>query len=109
MTKTKPVILESVIGHKIEEDELLSVIINGEFKTVVFCRIDEDYYMVIGNTSAYKAACYWNSTSVTGLTLIEGAGEWYTTSKEENEMLYKKILATKRKNKKGRPYYRFAM
>lgn len=109
MTKTAPVHIESILEHNLEqEDVLLSVIINGEFKTMVFYKIDGENYIIIGDTSAYKAACYWNSASVTGYSLIEGIGEWYETTEEESAAIYKKVAATQKINKKGRPYYRFS-
>ena len=109
MTKIEPIHIESIVGHTIEESELLSVIINGEFKTIVFYKLDGKNYIIIGNTSAYNAACYWNSASVTGISLIEGTGEWYETTEEESNAIYEKVAATQKTNKKGRPYYKFNM
>lgn len=107
MIKTTPVILESIVGHDIKEKELLSVIIDGKFKTVVFYKLDSQNYIIIGNTSAYNAACYWNNASVTGFSLIEGTGDWYETTEEESEAIFQQIVSTGKINKKGRPYYRF--
>lgn len=107
MIKTNPVSIESVMEHDIEEEALLSVIINGEFKTVVFYKLDGKYYIIIGNTSAYRAACYWNSASISGYALIEGTGEWYATSESENAAIYNEIISTKKISKKGKPYYKF--
>lgn len=107
MIKTNPAMPDCIVGHDIEEKELLSVLVNGEFKTVVFCKLDGKHYIIIGNTSAYKAICYWNNASVTGYSLIEGTGDWYETTEEESEAVYQKIVATEKLNKKGRPYYKF--
>lgn len=108
MTKISPAMPECIIGHDIEEKELLSVIISGEFKTVVFCKLDGKYYIIIGDTTAYNASCYWNNCSVSGYALIEGTGDWYETTENESEAVYRQIMSTRKiSTKNGRPYYRY--
>ena len=92
-----------------KETEILSVLINGEFKTVVFVKMAGRCFIVIGDTDAYTAAMYWNSYSVNGLTLIRSNEEWYETTKEEGNAIYAKIMATQKTSKNGRPYYRYTM
>lgn len=107
MKKVNPIILDNNIGHGVSEMEIVSVLINGEFKTVVFRKQDGKCYIIIGNSSAYDIACYYNNYSRRGYQLISGAGEWYEVEKTEGNMIYKSILSSQKISKKGRPYYRW--
>ena len=90
------------------ETELLSVIINGIFKTVVFVKIEDKCYIAIGETSAYDAACYWKSALRTGLLLINTkTADWYEVTKDEGNAIYAKIRNTAKIAKNGHPYYKW--
>ena len=90
----------SYIGNRITETTFDTVIVNGEYRAVVFVKIDDNCFIVIGKTSAY------DKSYKTGLAMTH-ANEWYEVTKNEGNEIYKKIKATQRTSKKGNVFYRF--
>lgn len=89
-----------------EQTALLSVKIGTEFKTVVFVKLFQtECYVVIGDTTAYDATCYWNNGAKDGIALITKNEEWYSCSASEGNAIYKNIIKTKKISRIGRPYY----
>ena len=94
----------------IKEKEILSVIIDSQFKTIVFVKDEDRCYIAIGDTTPYEAKCYWNNASITGLGLINtSTAAWYEVSKDEGNAIYAEILATKKTGKNGKPFYRWRL
>ena len=101
MKNITPIEIESVLDHEISEMTIWSVIINGEFKNVVFLKLDGNCYILIGDNDRYSEVC-----GMSGLASTIHC-KWYETTKEEGNTIYKKIIATKRTSKRGTPYYRW--
>ena len=95
------------LKNSVEEYEtILSVLINGDFKSVAFVKVVDKHYIVIGDTSAYRAAMY-RTASIGCVQAIECNEEWFEVTKEESDKIKNEIYASKKMNKKGYPYYRF--
>lgn len=100
-------ILDNISGaamYNVKQTTLSSVIdINGKFKTIVFIKTNDDNYVIVGETSAYRRACFGDDD---GLALLNGHGEWYNVTKEEGNNIYKSIIVSKKVSAKGNVYYK---
>ena len=104
MTRIEPIIIESIFDHEINDDVMFrSVLINKEFKNVIFLKLDGKCYILIGKNDRYSEACGMNGLASTIHC------EWYETTKEEGNRIYKEIKNTKKISKLGTPYYRFSI
>lgn len=88
------------LGNRITETTLNPVIVNGEYRAVVFVKADDKCFIVIGKTTAY------DKSYKTGLAMTHN-NEWYEVSKDEGNEIYKRIRATKKISKKGNEFYKF--
>lgn len=96
-------------GHdRIKTHEIIPVIMNGTMKAIVFVKVDDKCYIVIGDTSPYKVNCYRNNKELSGLALIDGCGIWHEVEKDEGNAIYKKIIGTKTLTN-NRITYRFTL
>lgn len=96
---------EEMLYHDLDSIVLMSVIVDGVFKTIVFQKVDDRCYIVVGETGPYRATLYRNG-AVDGVTAIDAEDGWFEVTREVGNTIYKKIKATKRMTKNGRPYYR---
>lgn len=93
----------------IQTQVLVGVRVDGNFKSLVFVKLfNEECYIVVGNTSAYRRAMYENG-SISGLGVIEGQENWYSVTAEEGNRIWIQIVSTKRIDRRGRPYYRWSI
>ena len=88
------------IGNRITETTFDTVIVNGEYRAIIFVKIDDNCFIVIGKTSAY------DKSYKTGLSMTYD-NEWYEVTKNEGNEIYKKIKSTQRTSKKGNIFYKF--
>lgn len=88
------------IGNRITETTFDTVIVNGEYRAVIFVKVDDNCFIVIGKTSAH------DKSYKTGLAMTHN-NEWYEVNKSEGNEIYKKIKATQKTSKKGNVFYKF--
>lgn len=88
--------------HKITEDMIPSVKLNTGYYNVVFISVDNaKFYIVIGHWNEYAK---WSG--ITGLAGTENA-VWYEVTVEEFNIIYERIMSTRRTSTIGIPYYYF--
>lgn len=104
MTYIEPITIECRLDHEINDDVMFrSVLINKEFKNVIFLKLDGKYYILIGDNDRYSEVCGMSGLGSTVNT------EWYETTKEEGNRIYKEIKSTQKTSKRGNLYYRFSI
>lgn len=85
--------------HTFSDTWIENVLVNKAWKMVGFQTIDDLCFILIGDRN-------W-ATRYTASSLTEAIRNetWYEVTKEEGNEIYKKILKSKKINKKGKEYY----
>lgn len=91
-------------SHQISETTLVDVLMDGQFKVVVFYSLDGEYYIAIGDTTPYHRKMFLNG-GIDGLVAIRTNEKWFSVTKNEGNNLYKKLKASEQTSKKGNIYY----
>lgn len=87
--------------HVFSDTWLEDVLVNGEWKMVGFQKVDHLCFVLIGTRN-------W-ATRYTATSLSEAirSEQWYEVTQLEGNEIYKKILQSKKKSKKGKIFYKW--
>ena len=89
------------IKHEFNDTFIEDVLVNGEWKMVGFQKVDDSCFILIG---IRNWATRWTARSLNEAIRNE---KWYEVTKEEGNAIFKAILKSKKRSKKGKIYYKW--